>query len=98
MGKNGCRTKKEIVADIGGALGVPKAVVADVLEVYMDTVAHELVLYGRHKLLNEVGTLKVIERKARPGRNPKTGERIEIAAHRTVAFRPAKRMKVAVNG
>ncbi len=39
------------------------------------------------------GTFKVKERKARMGRNPKTGEQIHIAAKKSVGFRPAKELK-----
>ena len=39
------------------------------------------------------GSFVVRKRKARNGRNPKTGEQILIGARRTVAFRPAPRLK-----
>ena len=39
------------------------------------------------------GTFKVKERKARMGRNPKTGEQIQIPAKKSVGFRPAKELK-----
>ena len=38
------------------------------------------------------------EKKARQGRNPKTGETIEIAARRAVAFKPSKELATKVNG
>ncbi|AYV47482.1 integration host factor [Caulobacter flavus] len=44
------------------------------------------------------GKLKVQDKPARTGRNPATGETIEIAATRKVAFTPAKQLKDAVNG
>ena len=39
------------------------------------------------------GTFKVKERKARTGRNPKTGETIKIPAKKVVSFKPAKDLK-----
>ena len=39
------------------------------------------------------GTFKVKERKSRTGRNPKTGEIIQIPAKKTVGFRPSKELK-----
>ncbi|MCD6228304.1 MAG: HU family DNA-binding protein [Candidatus Omnitrophica bacterium] len=39
------------------------------------------------------GTFKVKERKSRTGRNPKTGETIQIPAKKTVGFRPSKELK-----
>jgi DNA-binding protein HU-beta len=46
--------------------------------------------------MNGLGILEVKDRPARQGRNPATGETIEIAASKKVAFRPAKELKDAV--
>lgn len=43
-----------------------------------------------------LGTLEVRKREARAGRNPATGETMQIAASKKVAFRPAKELKEAV--
>ena len=43
------------------------------------------------------GTFEVRERNARTGRNPQTGETIEIAASKAPAFKPASALKTAVN-
>ena len=43
------------------------------------------------------GTFEVRERAAREGRNPRTGEAIQIDASKTVAFKPAGALKDAVN-
>lgn len=91
-------TKAEIVKEIAEHLEIPRVAVSDVLGLYMDIVASDLMLHGRHQLMNRVGTLKVIERAAREGRNPRTGELIDIPRHKTITFVPAKRMKEAING
>jgi integration host factor subunit alpha len=39
------------------------------------------------------GTLEVVSRKPRPGRNPITGERIELSARRALVFRPSRSMR-----
>ena len=46
--------------------------------------------------INGLGTLEVRQREARTGRNPATGEMMQIAASKKVAFRPAKELKAAV--
>ena len=46
--------------------------------------------------INGLGTLEVRKREARTGRNPATGEAMQIAASKKVAFRPAKELKEAV--
>lgn len=47
--------------------------------------------------LSGFGTFKRIETKARPGRNPRTGEAIEIKASTKVRFVPGKNLKAALN-
>jgi DNA-binding protein HU-beta len=42
------------------------------------------------------GTFKVVERKARKGRNPQTGEEIDIKASKAPKFTPGKALKEAV--
>jgi DNA-binding protein HU-beta len=44
------------------------------------------------------GTFAVSKREARTGRNPKTGEPIEIAASRAAKFKPGKQLKDSLNG
>ena len=46
--------------------------------------------------INGLGTLEVRQREARTGRNPATGEMMQIAASKKVAFRPAEELKAAV--
>jgi DNA-binding protein HU-beta len=46
--------------------------------------------------MNGLGILEVKTRAARTGRNPATGESIQIKASRKVAFRPAKELKEAI--
>lgn len=45
-----------------------------------------------------VGKLKVVERKAREGRNPQTGEPIQIAARKSVKFSPSSTIVAVLNG
>ena len=46
--------------------------------------------------LSGFGTFSVVKRKARIGRNPKTGEKVKIAAKVTPKFKPARAFKEAV--
>lgn len=52
---------------------------------------------GEEVTLPGIGKLRISERAARQGRNPKTGEAIQIAATTTVKFSAAKALKDAVN-
>jgi DNA-binding protein HU-beta len=51
---------------------------------------------GNRIRMSGLGILEVKNREARTGRNPATGEAIQIAASKKVAFRPAKELKEAV--
>ena len=48
--------------------------------------------------LSGFGTFDVVDREARTGRNPQTGEAIEIAASKAVKFKAATALKASVNG
>ena len=47
--------------------------------------------------INGFGTFKISERAAREGRNPMTGEKIQIAASKSVSFKAGKDLKETVN-
>lgn len=64
--------------------------VVDVLKAELDS--------GRDVRIPGFGTFQVKYREARMGRNPKTGESIEISGCRTVGFKPASQMKVRDGG
>jgi DNA-binding protein HU-beta len=51
---------------------------------------------GSRIRMSGLGTLEVRKREARVGRNPATGEAIQIMASKKVTFRPAKELKEAV--
>jgi DNA-binding protein HU-beta len=53
---------------------------------------------GEEVSLNGFGKFKVKESAAREGRNPSTGEAIQIAASKKLAFTPAKAVKDKLNG
>lgn len=58
---------------------------------------HETILLGEVSL-PELGTFTVAERSARMSRNPRTGEKIEVAAKKAVTFKPCKQLKDKING
>lgn len=53
---------------------------------------------GESVAIQGFGTFKLADVKARKGRNPKTGETIEIPAHRKVTFHPSPALKDRING
>lgn len=87
----------DLVQRISEAHGLSKAdarkVVDDVFAAITEAAAG-----GAEVSLNGFGKFKVKESAAREGRNPGTGEAIQIAASKKLAFTPAKAVKDKLNG
>lgn len=76
---------------------VSKADVAALLD-SLAAIAGSTLIVGGELTLPGIGKLTVVERAARAGRNPRTGEAIEIEARRVVRFQPITGLKTAVLG
>jgi integration host factor subunit alpha len=63
-----------------------------ITETFMAEIAQELVA-GHHIKLSGFGNFKLRDKPARPGRNPKTRELVEVSARRVVTFRPGQKLK-----
>lgn len=88
-------TKKQIVDHLAEKLDVPKKV-ADQFLMEFSSLAYKEA--KKSFVLPGLGKLVVVNRKARTGRNPATGEAIKIPAKKTLKFRIAKAAKDAVLG
>jgi DNA-binding protein HU-beta len=88
-------TKADLVAKIADKANLTKANAERALNAFLDTVESTLVKEGKLTLTG-FGTFSVEERKARTGRNPQTGEKINIPASKVVKFKPGKLLKDAV--
>lgn len=88
--------KTELVAAIAEKAGIAKKDAEKALAAFIDTVAVEL-KNGEKIQLVGFGTFEVREREARTGINPKTGEKIQIAASKAPAFKAGKALKDAIN-
>jgi DNA-binding protein HU-beta len=88
--------KTELVDRIAFETGLPKAHAARAIEVMIDTMA-EWLRAGERVAIPGLGSFYASERPAREIRNPRTGERVQVSASRTVRFRPGKELKGAVN-
>jgi DNA-binding protein HU-beta len=62
------------------------------------TVSRELLQDGQGAEVVGLGTIKVVQRAARNGRNPRTGEPVKIPAKRAAKFVPGKALKDALKG
>ena len=88
-------TQSQIVTAMAEACEIPNAKARQILTFLSDTAIREVKKNGLF-VVPGLGRLVRIERKARMGRNPATGETIKIAAKKVVKFRIAKSAKDAI--
>ena len=88
-------TREELVGKVAAAAGISKAKANEVLGATLDAIV-EALGKGDKVTLVGFGTFQVATRKASTGRNPRTGERINIPATKVPKFRPGKRLVEAV--
>ena len=88
-------TKSEVASQLAERVGITKKQAAEILDVIAE------LAYKNAKnsfTLPGLGKLVLVNRKARQGRNPMTGETIQIPAKKVVKFRVAKAAKDAILG
>jgi nucleoid DNA-binding protein len=85
-------TMRELARRIAAQRGLSESAAEAFLQAAVDGIIEDLVHAGRVKL-GDLGTFEVKLRRPRPGRNPRTGERIQIPASVYAKFRPGRRLK-----
>ena len=88
--------KADLVDTIAGKTNLPKGQVQQMVDDVFDLIADGLAK-GEKIDLRGFGTFSVRASAARTGRNPQTGETINIPARRVPAFKPGKELKEKVN-
>ncbi len=88
--------KNDLVASVANDSGLSKADAAKAVDSVFDTISKAL-SNGSDVRLVGFGTFSVTQRRASEGRNPRTGERIQIPASRQPKFKAGKALKNAVN-
>ncbi|HET6488160.1 MAG TPA: HU family DNA-binding protein [Syntrophales bacterium] len=89
-------TKQDMINRMAAKARISKAAAGRALETYIEAVGEELKETGRLGLVG-FGTFNCVQRKARTGRNPKTGNAIDIPARKVVRFRAGKGLSDVVN-
>jgi DNA-binding protein HU-beta len=89
-------TKDQLISDIAEAIDTPKSTVRAALE-QLSEIFCEALENGDEISLPGIGKFKINERPARTGRNPKTGQALQIAAKKVVKYVPAKALSDAIN-
>ncbi len=88
--------KNDLVAAVADSTGLSKADSASAVDCVFDTITDALKKGGDVRLVN-FGTFSVTRRAASMGRNPRTGERIQIPASNQPKFKAGKGLKDAIN-
>ena len=88
-------TKSQLVTKLAEKASLTKKAASDILEFIAEVVYKEA---KNTFTLPGIGKLVLVQRKARMGRNPATGEAIKIKAKKVVKFRVAKAAKDAILG
>lgn len=89
-------TKAEIIESIYTKIGFSKKESSDIVELVFDTMKQTLEK-GEKIKISGFGNFVVRNKRPRIGRNPQTGEEIEISARRVLTFRPSQVLKAVLN-
>lgn len=85
-------TKKEIIVNISDTLDLTKKESMDIVEDIFEIIKDELAK-GNDVMISGFGKWVVLNKKARTGRNPQTGERITIDARKVISFKSSVILK-----
>jgi DNA-binding protein HU-beta len=96
MNKDQLGAKVAEILTVEGEKKVSKKRGREMVDAVLQAIA-EALKAGEKVKLQGFGNFEAVERAARKGRNPQTGEEIEIAAKKAPKFSPAKDLKQAVN-
>lgn len=89
-------TKADLVEIVAKEADMTKKDVEQLVEIIFDSIVSTL-NKGEKIELRGFGSFRVRERNARKGRNPKTGEPVQIPAKRVAYFKPGKDLKDIIN-
>ncbi len=89
-------TKADLIESVATKADMPKGQAERVVNLVFDDIVAAL-KNGQKVNISGFGTFQISDRKARSGRNPKTGETIEIPASKSAKFKAGKSLKDVLN-
>jgi len=89
-------TKVDIVEAIYEKVGFSKKEVANIVETIFDIVKENLMKEDKIKI-SGFGNFVIRKKRSRRGRNPQTGDDIEISSRRILTFKPSQVLRAALN-
>jgi integration host factor subunit alpha len=90
-------TKADIVEKVHGKTGFSKKESSEAVETILE-ILKERLESGNKVKLSGFGNFVIRNKDVRKGRNPKTGEEMEISARRVLTFKPSQKLKDYING
>ena len=90
-------TKADIVDKVAEATGITKKESFDLVEAAFEEMK-QVLESGENLKIARFGNFEVKKKKARKGRNPKTGEELTITPRRVLTFKPSPVLKQQING
>ena len=88
-------TKADMAESLFNEMGLNKREARELVDLCFEELKASLAV-GEPVKLSGFGNFDLRDKKERPGRNPKTGEKIPVSARRVVTFRPGKKLKARV--
>ena len=90
-------TKADLIDAVHDKVGFSKKEATDIVEMVFDTIK-ETLENGEKIKISGFGNFEIRSKRSRVGRNPQTGEVIEISARRVLTFKPSQVLKSVLNG
>ena len=85
-------TKLELANHLNKKMGLPKKDCLNFVNTFFNEISNSLEK-GEEVKLSGFGNFSLQKKKARPGRNPKTGKEYIISARTTISFKPGRKLK-----
>jgi len=96
MTKQPTLTKADLIEEVLKVTELPRKESETIVETIFDSII-EAIQKGEKIEIRGFGSFRTRQRKGRMGRNPKTGEKVEVPAKRIPFFKPSKELKDFVN-
>ena len=93
---NGVMTKAELVDEVARVVQLTKKQAELIVNIVFDSIVDSL-RSGQKIELRGFGSFRLRSRKSRTGRNPKTGEKVEVPSKKIPYFKPGKELKELIN-
>ena len=88
-------TKSDIVEDLNNEIGLNKREAKELVDLLFNDIKN-LLSEGHEVKISGFGNFQLRDKSPRPGRNPRTGEDVEISARRVVTFKSGQKLKESI--